>query len=194
MVFLVKQPPELLRVLCASHCPPHNVLHYMSDFPLYYNPLYYLTCFLSILIVQWKFVNGCWLDRKLNSFLLLQPSLEPFVDDAHYFASIFEIRFCCLIIHILISYIKSVLFSFCRLHEVLLERSIKICSTFCSVDVDCYKPFIDAIVTNIPSWTFQGGEDDCTDCLMSLSMTQLQPVLRLLQILNCRQKCVSMML
>ena len=109
MVFLVKRPPELLRVLCASHCPPHNVLHYMSDFPLYYNPLYYLTCFLSILIVQWKFANGCWLDRKLNSFLLLQPSLEPFVDDAHYFASIFEIRFCCLIIHIPISYIKSFL-------------------------------------------------------------------------------------
>ena len=48
MVFLVKRPPELPRALCASHCPPHNVLHNMSDFPLYYDPLYYPTCFLSI--------------------------------------------------------------------------------------------------------------------------------------------------
>ena len=86
------------------------------------------------------------------------------------------------------------MFSFCHLHEVLPERSIKIRSTFCSVDVDCYKPFIDAVVTNIPSWTFQGGEDDCTDRLMLLSMTQLQPVLRLLQILNCCRKRVSVML
>ena len=65
------------------------------------------------------------------------------------------------------------------------------CSTFCQcgIDVNYYEPFtIDAVVANVPSWIFRERQD-CSDRLMSLSMTQLQPVLQLLQISNCRRKC-----
>ena len=62
------------------------------------------------------------------------------------------------------------------------------CSTFCGIDVNYYEPFIDAVVANVPSWIFRERQD-CSDRLMSLSMTQLQPVLQLLQISNCRRKC-----
>ena len=103
---------------CHVPCVLHIVHHIM--FCMIWVIFHYITILFTIqhvswvfLIVQSKFTNGCWLDRKLNSFWLLQPSLEPFVDDAHYFASIFEIRFCCLIIHIPISYIKSVSFLDC---------------------------------------------------------------------------------
>jgi hypothetical protein len=41
MAFLSKQPCVLARVLNASDCPPHNVLHENFDYPLYYDPLYF---------------------------------------------------------------------------------------------------------------------------------------------------------
>ena len=61
-------------------------------------------------------------------------------------------------------------------------------STFCGIDVNYYEQFIDAVVANVPSWIFRECQD-CSDHLMSLSMTQLQPVLQLLQISNCCRKC-----
>ena len=180
--------------MCASHCPPNNVLHDISEFPLYYDPLYYPTCFLSIFSNPIKVCE--WLLTGLQAHFdycrcrtVLQAGLEPFVDNARYCASIFEIRFCCLRIHIPISYIESASFSFCCLHKIFLERSKKMCSTFCGIDdVNYYEPFIDTVVANVPSWIFQECQD-CSDCLMLLSMTQLQPVLQLLQISNCRRKC-----
>jgi hypothetical protein len=41
--FLSKQPSVLPRVLCASQCPPHNVLHETYEYPLYYDPFYIIT-------------------------------------------------------------------------------------------------------------------------------------------------------
>ena len=65
MVFLVKQPSELPRVLSASHCPPNNVLHDISEFPLYYDPLYYPTCFSSIFSSPIKVCEWLLTDCKL---------------------------------------------------------------------------------------------------------------------------------
>ena len=118
---------------------------------------------------------------------VLQAGLEPFVDDARYCASIFEIRFCCLRIHIPISYIESSSFSFCRLHALLVEKSNKFHTTFCNNDNGDFKVFVDLVVSNVPLWIFRENED-CSDRLMSLSMSQLQPVVRSLEISNCRSK------
>ena len=192
MVFLVKQPSELPRVLSASHCPPNNVLHDISEFPLYYDPLYYPTCFSSIFsspikVCEWL-LNGLQVHFDFcSSCIVLQAGLEPFVDDARYCASIFEIRFRCLRIHIPISYIESSSFSFCCLHALLVEKSNKFHTTFCNNDNGDFKVFVDLVVSNVPLWIFRENED-CSNRLMSLSMSQLRPVVRSLEISNCRSK------
>ena len=40
MLFLFKPPSVLPCILSASQCPPHNVLHGVTEYPLYYDPLY----------------------------------------------------------------------------------------------------------------------------------------------------------
>ena len=39
MPFLFKQPSVLPHILSTSQCPPH-VLHDVTEYPLYYDPLY----------------------------------------------------------------------------------------------------------------------------------------------------------
>ena len=101
-----------------------------------------------------------------------------------YCMPIFEIKFCCLVIHVPISYVESSSFSFCHLHGLLVERSNKLHTTFCNDDVSHFKLFVDIVVNNVPLWIFRGSED-CSDHLMSLSMSQLQPIIRSLEISNC---------
>ena len=40
-MFLVKQPSVVCRVLSSNLCPPHDVLHDIETYPLFYDPLYY---------------------------------------------------------------------------------------------------------------------------------------------------------
>ena len=40
-MFLFKQPSVLARALCASICPPHDVQHDCTHYPLFYDPLYF---------------------------------------------------------------------------------------------------------------------------------------------------------
>ena len=41
LMFLFKQPSVLARALCASDCPPHDVEHDSTHYPLFYDPLYF---------------------------------------------------------------------------------------------------------------------------------------------------------
>ena len=48
MPFLCKHPSMLPRALCASQCPPHNVFHSITEYPEYYDPLYFPKCHVSL--------------------------------------------------------------------------------------------------------------------------------------------------
>ena len=73
--------------------------------------------------------------------LTLHPAFELFADSddasVRCSTSIFDIKFCCMQIHIPFSYVKSSSFSFCRLHHLFVNRSI-LHATFDSVHFDAY--------------------------------------------------------
>ena len=47
-VFLHKTPCNVPRVLDANDCPLHNIVHDISQFPKYYDPIYYPRCYPEI--------------------------------------------------------------------------------------------------------------------------------------------------
>ena len=62
MPFLCKRPSVVPRVLIASKCPPHNVVHDSSQYDNYYDPLYSpaLQTIRRCLIVNRRYVHGFW--------------------------------------------------------------------------------------------------------------------------------------
>jgi len=48
MPFICKKPCVVPRVLCASQCPPHNILHDILDYPFYYEPIYFPEYYASL--------------------------------------------------------------------------------------------------------------------------------------------------
>jgi len=48
MVPLCKQLCTMTRVLNLAERPPYDVEHAIEDYPLYYDPLYYPSCFLEL--------------------------------------------------------------------------------------------------------------------------------------------------
>lgn len=64
-VFLSKHPSTRPRVLDATDCPPHNILHDIQTYPLFYDALYYPQYNDSIYATADKFC--CWLQLSLAS-------------------------------------------------------------------------------------------------------------------------------
>ena len=64
-VFLSKHPSSCPRVLDATDCPPHNILHDIQTYPLFYDALYYPQYTESVYATAEKFC--CWLQLSLAS-------------------------------------------------------------------------------------------------------------------------------
>ena len=74
MLFLCMQPSELLRFLCASFCPPHDVLHKIYDYP------FMIHCVINLSFVQvvksFFFLSFCLLHQRFQ--LLISKIPFPF--------------------------------------------------------------------------------------------------------------------
>ena len=89
MPFLVKQPSRSPRVLCATHCPPHDIFHDISDFRLYYDPLYFPNFFASmfdssIKVSDWLLIELRRHFECCRSCPFLRSGLHPFIDEVLY--------------------------------------------------------------------------------------------------------------
>jgi hypothetical protein len=190
MCFLFKQPSELPRVLCASQCPPHNVVHEMNDYPLYYDPAYFPESFQTIFdsedsVCEWLLMGlkehslcGC-------SCVPLEHGFEEFEDNVRYVAPMFEIRFCSVQIQVPILYIESSLFSFCRLHHLLLQLKSKLSCVYVRSGENAM--YAEAVVFDAPPWLFQTDEE-ISMSLSALSVSQLHYVTQKLCISSLRRK------
>ena len=163
MVFLCKQPSELPRVLCASYCPPHDVSHEIDDYPLYYDPLYFPSCYANIFdsevgVCQWLLTglqdhfDGCVLCSHLQ-FLFERRDAN---DSIWFYSRIFYVKFHGVEMQVPLLYIESSLFSFCRLLRRLhafMTKLHSICFTFGESAMHA-----EAIIEEIPLWLFRDYE------------------------------------
>ena len=133
MSFISKKPSAVPRVLCASLCPPRNILHDIDDYASFYDPCYYPHLHTSVFA---KRESTCaWLLSGLQTHsLTCERHLQTFshvvvtTDDTssspvHFF------HFFMDGVHLCVPFadIESSSFSFCRLqclHDLLLSNSV----------------------------------------------------------------------
>src|SRR6266481_3405596 len=65
MAFLKKQPCTVSRALALEDCPPHDVLHLSSQYPIYHDALYYPHLNQNVFDTPDSFCN--WLRAALES-------------------------------------------------------------------------------------------------------------------------------
>ena len=82
--------------LCASKCPPHNVFHSVTEYPEYYDPIYFPKCHVSLF--ESEVAICAWLLNKLQIHSILctscpplHPLCENFEDSVHYISDFFTI-------------------------------------------------------------------------------------------------------
>ena len=194
--FLCKEPSVLSRVLCDSECPPHDVFHECSEFPTYYDALYFPQCH-QLLFETVESVCQ-WLLSELHTHLVQCsscPQLECisviFQDNIHYVAPFFLINVNGIHCRVHISDIESSSFSFCRLHRHLLAaRSM---GPFTSEDLPSIESSLqdeEFVHAKVPSW-INREEDIYFLCLSTLSGSELRTVVRSLPHSHLRSKADS---
>ena len=126
MPFLCKQPCLQPRVLSASQCPPHDVVHDVSQFPDFYDALYYPMDHPSLFVSE---QNVCaWLSDGLRAhfsrcfFCSSSKFSSPEVIwNISYRCGDFCFQYKACQLHVTFSYIESSSFSFCRLFHSLFD-------------------------------------------------------------------------
>ena len=123
MSFLSKQAFKQPRVLCASHCPPHNILHDITEFPLYYDPIYDPTSHRHLFNSVERVCD--WILRGLQKHLVecvvcppLPFKLKKLKDSICYKYPLFDVTLCGLCLQVPFYYVESSSFSFCNLHRL----------------------------------------------------------------------------
>ena len=81
-MFLVKQPSVVCRVLSSDFCPPHDVLHDIETYPLFYDSLYYPQYHLRVFSTAENFCS--WLQSSLTSHRDLCPTCSPLFQNSDY--------------------------------------------------------------------------------------------------------------
>ena len=75
MLFVLKHPSVVPHALCASKCPTHNVFHSATEYPQYYDPLYFPKCHVSLFESE---VAICvWLLNNLQIYSIVCSSCPP---------------------------------------------------------------------------------------------------------------------
>jgi len=158
MSFLSKQPSVLPRVLCASDCPPHDVLHECSEYPLYYDALYFPEYHSSLFRTEKK-VCQWLLNGLLQHFVDCPFSPSNLPNNSHlsmnkiiYHAPNFFLQLFGVEIVFSKFDVESSSFNFCTLHRQLLA----VRSNTLSVSPDDCLCVADAerVLFEVPPWFF----------------------------------------
>ena len=184
MSFISKKLSCVPCVLCASLCPPCNILHDIDDYASFYDPCYYPHLHPSVFATRES--TCAWLLSGLQSHSLsCERHLQTFshvvvtTDDT----STSPVRFFHFFMdgmHLCVPFadIESSLFSFCRLqhlHDLLLSKveQFPSCGNVWSMTR------LDAVI-EVPTWLHQ-NHDHYFNSLSSLSLPQLASVTTFLQ-------------
>ena len=74
-MFLVKQPSVACRVLNSDLCPPHDLLHDIESYPIFYDALYYPQYHLCVFSTPENFYS--WLQLCISSHRELCSTCSP---------------------------------------------------------------------------------------------------------------------
>jgi len=75
IMFLVKQPSVACRVLNSDLCPPHDLLHDIESYPIFYDALYYPQYHLCVFSTPENFYS--WLQLCISSHRELCSTCSP---------------------------------------------------------------------------------------------------------------------
>jgi hypothetical protein len=176
MSFLHKQPSVLPRALCASLCPPENIYHDISDFPYYYDSLYFPTYY--PFLFQTEDSTCRWLKTAFHNHLLrclscssLTKKYEEIVLNITYSEPVFHFELCGICLQVPLTYIESSHFSFCRLYRRFFFLSMNLCSIPPYVDQSIKD--IESVLARVPTWLMR-PRDAYFPSLCALSLSELQ--------------------
>ena len=126
MPFLFKQPSVLPHVLSTSQCPPHDVLHDVTEYPLYYDPLNFPADHTMLFESEQSVCQWLWHDLVIHRVGCSQcfQATSPFnemISRVCFSFNFFEVEFHQLHFRVPLSYIKSSNFSFCGLYSIVVS-------------------------------------------------------------------------
>ena len=172
MLFVSKHPSVLPCSLCASKCPPHNVFHAITNYPEYYDPLYFPKCHLSLLENEQSVC--AWLLNNLQIHSAVCSSCPPLWQFQRicvlYFGFFFSICVAGFDVWVTQASVELSHFSFCCLHHSLLTSREWLMST-CASDEE-WDICAGSVLTEMPTWVVCEKDTYC-DSLCTLSASHL---------------------
>jgi hypothetical protein len=194
MSFIIKQPSLLSRILNASDCPPDDVEHMASDYPAFYDALYFPEDHFSIFETEFFFCE--WLLERVDyhSYTCRScPQVPPCLrtvdwnNQVSYENRCFTINFYGICTTISIIDVQSSFFSFCRLHRRFFPASCEDRHVCGNVGQCQWVSDAECVRNDVPYWMMR-NEIDYLDCLSRLSIADLKDVSRSLCRFNPRTK------
>jgi hypothetical protein len=132
-----------------SLCPPENIYHDISDFPYYYDPLYFPTQAYYPSFFDTEDSACQWLKTAFHRHLLqchscssLAKKYEDIVLNITYSDPVFHLELCGVRLQVPLTYVESCLFYFCRLYRRFFFLSMNLC---------CIPPNADQSIKDIES-------------------------------------------
>src|ERR1700685_3015455 len=126
MPFLKKLPCTAPRVLSFEDCPPDNVPHLPSEYPCYYDAIYYPDFHPSVYTTSQSFC--LWLSLSLEHHHLCCSSCQselPSDISVNYTSDLISVNVGSCSERFSIPQIESSSFSVCRLHRLLSNVRVK---------------------------------------------------------------------
>jgi hypothetical protein len=194
MSFIIKQPSLLSRVSNASDCPPDNVEHIASDYPAFYDALYFPEDHFSIFETESFFCE--WLLERVSHHSCTChscPQVPPCLrkvdwnNQVFYENGCFTINFYGICTTISINDVQSSFFSFCRLHRRFFPVSCEGRPVCGNVGQCQWVSDAECVRNDVPYWMMR-NETDYLDCLSRLSIADLKDGSRSLCRFNPRTK------
>lgn len=191
MPFLCKKPSVVARVLCATQCPPHDVFHFIDDYPCYYDACYFPQYHASIFAVcAWLSASleahslNCCVHSRLLSHITVTTNGSSLCDQrpSHFHFFLDGVHFSMPI-----AYVQSSTFSFCRLHhfhDLLLSKLS--CQTT-STQHDLWTLTGINVLVEEPTWLHRDRTSYVTS-LSALTMSQLNDVVNSLRLTSPQRK------
>jgi hypothetical protein len=177
MPFLAKERCTQPRVLSASHCPSHECVHDICQYPIYYDPLYFPDLHPFVFETESSF-SVWFLNRVQNHSLECCSCLQlPGICEMS------DANVCCIMdcieidvhsvrFHVPLRFVEAASFTFCRMFR-FFQSYLAMLQTM-TTTLGQWATDAEAAILEIPSW-FMSSEDDI---LRRVSFSSAPSVLR----------------
>ena len=180
MVFILKQRSIAPRMLCASQCPPDNVMHDISDYPMFYDPIYEPKIHDDLFeseerVCKWLLTG---LKNHGSECIVCSPLPDHITSSEENVccnSSLFQISFRGVSLQVPFCFVEHHSFSFCKLHRLLVMSFLTLQST-CSNVPHCVL-HAGSVHSHMPIWLSM-EEAHCSRSLAALPLSELRRVTR----------------